>query len=83
MRQGLLVESSSSEDDGRLEAMCRELVAAHPDEVSKYRAGRTSVLGFFVGRAMKQSGNRANARKLNELFAQLLLPPASASTTSS
>ena len=36
-----------------------EVVAAHPAEVAQYRAGKTRMLGFFVGKVMKATGGRA------------------------
>src|SRR3974390_35341 len=36
-------------DAGALEDRAREILAAHPREVADYQAGKTKVLGFFVG----------------------------------
>ena len=34
---------------------------AHPAELARYRAGQTTLLGFFVGKVLKLSGGRADA----------------------
>ncbi len=43
-----------------------EVIAAHPDEVAQYRAGKTKLLGFFVGQVMKVSQGKAQPREVNE-----------------
>jgi glutaminyl-tRNA synthetase len=40
------------------------ILAAHPAEVAAYRAGKAQLLGFFIGRAMKATGGRANPERL-------------------
>jgi aspartyl/glutamyl-tRNA(Asn/Gln) amidotransferase subunit B (EC 6.3.5.-) len=51
-----------------LESLIDELMAAHPDQVAEFRSGKEKVFGFFVGRAMKASGGRANPAQLNTLL---------------
>ena len=36
-------------------------LAAHPAELARYRAGQTTLAGFFVGKALKLSAGRADA----------------------
>jgi aspartyl-tRNA(Asn)/glutamyl-tRNA(Gln) amidotransferase subunit B len=59
-------------DTGALEAAAREILAAHPQEAADYRAGKTKVLGFFVGQLMKKTKGQANPQLANEVFKQLL-----------
>ncbi len=59
-------------DAGELEAQAREIVAAHPKEVADYRAGKTKVMGFFVGQLMKKTKGQANPKLANEIFLRLL-----------
>ncbi|HIO14173.1 MAG TPA: Asp-tRNA(Asn)/Glu-tRNA(Gln) amidotransferase subunit GatB, partial [Chromatiales bacterium] len=47
-------------DTGALEAMVDDVLAANADQVEQYRAGKTKVLGFFVGQVMKASKGKAN-----------------------
>jgi aspartyl-tRNA(Asn)/glutamyl-tRNA(Gln) amidotransferase subunit B len=59
-------------DAGELEAQAREILAAHPKEVADYQAGKTKVLGFFVGQLMRQTKGQANPQLANEVFKKLL-----------
>jgi len=49
-----------------------EIVANNPDNVSKYRAGNTKLLGFFVGQVLKATQGKANPKVVNQLVAQKL-----------
>ncbi len=62
--EGLLQISDHSE----LEAIVEKVVNENPDSVEKYRSGTTKVIGFLVGRAMKETGGKANPRLVNELL---------------
>ena len=59
-------------DMGELEPVIREIVENNPEQVEQYRAGKTKVLGFFVGQAMKATGGKANPQQVNELVRRLL-----------
>ena len=59
-------------DDDALASMVAEVVAANPAQVAQYRAGRTKVLGFFVGQVMKATSGKANPRKVNALLREQL-----------
>jgi aspartyl-tRNA(Asn)/glutamyl-tRNA(Gln) amidotransferase subunit B len=61
-------------DSGALEAACQRVVAANPEEVARYRAGKMQVMGFFVGAVMKETGGKANPRTVNEILRRLLGP---------
>jgi len=49
-----------------------EIIAKNPDNVEKFRAGNTNLLGFFVGQVLKATGGKANPKVVNELVAQKL-----------
>jgi len=49
-----------------------EIVANNPDNVSKYRAGNTKLLGFFVGQVLKATQGKANPKIVNQLVAKKL-----------
>ena len=55
-------------DAGALERLVDDLLAREADKAAAYRAGRTKLLGFFVGQAMKASGGKANPKLVNELL---------------
>ena len=59
-------------DTGALEAAAQAIINAHPKEVADYRAGKTKVMGFFVGQLMRQTKGQANPQMANEIFQRLL-----------
>jgi aspartyl-tRNA(Asn)/glutamyl-tRNA(Gln) amidotransferase subunit B len=59
-------------DAGAIEAQAREILAAHPKEVADYKAGKTKVMGFFVGQLMRKTKGQANPQLANEIFTKLL-----------
>ncbi len=59
-------------DTGALEAAAQEIIHAHPQEVANYKAGKTKVMGFFVGQLMKKTKGQANPQLANEIFQRLL-----------
>lgn len=59
-------------DEGTLEQIASEVIAANPEPVSQYRAGEQKVLGFLVGQVMKRSQGQANPPKVNEILKRLL-----------
>lgn len=63
---------SQISDSSSLEALAREILAAHPKEVADYRGGKTKIMGFFVGEIMKKTKGQANPKVVNQLFARLL-----------
>ena len=59
-------------DSGAIEKLIDEIIAANPDQVTDYRAGKEKLFGFFVGQAMKASGGKLNPGQLNELLKKKL-----------
>ncbi|HEO99267.1 MAG TPA: glutamine--tRNA ligase/YqeY domain fusion protein [Epsilonproteobacteria bacterium] len=49
-----------------------EVIASNPDNVAKFKAGNTKLLGFFVGQVLKTTGGKANPQVVNELVAEKL-----------
>ena len=49
-----------------------EVMAKNPDNVEKFRAGNTKLLGFFVGQVLKATGGKANPQVVNQLVAEKL-----------
>ncbi|MCA1791013.1 MAG: hypothetical protein LC667_14495, partial [Thioalkalivibrio sp.] len=47
-------------DPGALAPLVDQVLAAHAAKADEYRAGKTGLLGFFVGQVMRQSGGNAN-----------------------
>ena len=55
-------------DTGALEGLVDELIAREADKAAEYRAGKTRLLGFFVGQVMKATGGKANPKLVNALL---------------
>ncbi|WP_419765194.1 MAG: glutamine--tRNA ligase/YqeY domain fusion protein [Arcobacter sp.] len=49
-----------------------EIITKNPDNVAKFKAGNTKLLGFFVGQVLKTTGGKANPQVVNELVAKQL-----------
>jgi len=59
-------------DTAAIEAMVDEVIAANPGQLEQYRAGKTKLMGFFVGQVMKASGGKANPQTVNEVLKRKL-----------
>jgi aspartyl-tRNA(Asn)/glutamyl-tRNA(Gln) amidotransferase subunit B len=59
-------------DVSLLKAMVEEVIRANPDNLKKYRDGKTNLLGFFVGQVLKVSGGSANPSIVTELMKESL-----------
>ena len=55
-------------DTDAIEGLIDEVIAANPDQVEQFRAGKEKVLGFFVGQIMKQSKGKANPGQVNQML---------------
>ncbi len=60
------------DDEGALEALVAEVLAAHPDAVAQVRAGKTATVGFLVGQVMKAGKGKANPKRVNEILRRAL-----------
>jgi aspartyl-tRNA(Asn)/glutamyl-tRNA(Gln) amidotransferase subunit B len=61
-----------SRDTSALEKLADELIAANPKQVEQYRAGKKTMLGFFVGQVMEASKGQANPQLVNEVLTKKL-----------
>ncbi|GIW38216.1 MAG: glutamine--tRNA ligase [Meiothermus sp.] len=59
-------------DKGALERIVDRILAENPDKVAAYRAGKTGLLGFFVGQVMRETQGQANPQLVQELVRQKL-----------
>lgn len=67
-RRGL----SQINDPETLRPIVAEVVAANSAKTEEYRAGRTGLLGFFVGQVMRRTKGRANPEVITRLLEQAL-----------
>ena len=54
-------------DTGAIEAAVDAVIAANPDKVEQAKA-KPTMLGWFVGQVMKQTGGKANPQAVNDLL---------------
>jgi aspartyl-tRNA(Asn)/glutamyl-tRNA(Gln) amidotransferase subunit B len=59
-------------DSAALEKVVDAVLAAAPAEVSAYRAGKTRVMGFFVGQVMRATRGQGNPQVVNDLLKKRL-----------
>ncbi len=63
-REGLAQVS----DSGALESIIDQVILENPDQVATYRGGKSTVIGWFVGQVMKNSGGKANPQMVKDLL---------------
>ena len=59
-------------DTGVLEGAVAAVIAAHPDDVARYRGGEQKVLNFLMGKVMRETEGKANPGAVRELLARML-----------
>ena len=53
-------------DTGAIDAAVDQVLAANPDKLAEYRAGKDKLFGFFVGQVMKAMAGKGNPALVNE-----------------
>ena len=59
-------------DEASLGAVVDKIIEANPKQLAEYRSGKTKVISYFVGQAMKETKGQANPQILNELLQKKL-----------
>ena len=59
-------------ESGELESVVVNVLQANPDEVARYKAGKTTLLQFFVGKIMRATKGSANPQVAEELLKEKL-----------
>jgi len=59
-------------DTGALESIIAAVIEANPKQVEQYRGGKTTVLNYLVGQAMKATRGQANVGVVTDLLKQKL-----------
>ena len=59
-------------DPEKITPIIDEIIAKNPDNVEKFKAGNTKLLGFFVGQVLKATGGKANPKVVNQLISEKL-----------
>ncbi|HRC71200.1 MAG TPA: Asp-tRNA(Asn)/Glu-tRNA(Gln) amidotransferase subunit GatB [Candidatus Competibacter sp.] len=55
-------------DSSAIEQVIDEAIAANPEQLAQYRAGKDKLFAFFVGQVMKASKGKANPQQVNDLL---------------
>ncbi len=67
-KKGLMQISDSS----AIEKIVDSILEVNQENVTKFRAGKTKVLGFFVGEVMKKTRGKANPKIVNQILLKKL-----------
>jgi len=59
-------------DEDTLLQLIQEVIAENESKVEEYKAGKTGLMGMFMGQIMKKSGGKADPQKTNKLLAEWL-----------
>jgi len=59
-------------DPDAIEEVVSNVISNNPKEVDAYKNGKTKLLGFFVGRVMRETKGKANPKLVNEILKQKL-----------
>jgi aspartyl-tRNA(Asn)/glutamyl-tRNA(Gln) amidotransferase subunit B len=60
------------EDIGELAAIVEKIIKNNPEQVKEYQTGKTPLIKFFIGLAMKETKGKGDPERLNELFIEKL-----------
>lgn len=59
-------------DRSQIEAICRKIIDANAKTAEQLKAGKTGLMGFFVGQVMKETKGSASPQVVNETLKKLL-----------
>ena len=59
-------------DPEAIDAVVDQVIAANPEQVSQFRAGKKKLIGFFVGQVMKITRSQANPQQVNQTLRRKL-----------
>ena len=59
-------------DDAAIRKVCAEIIAANPKEVESYRAGKATLMGWFVGQVMRAMRGKADPTLAGKILEELL-----------
>jgi aspartyl-tRNA(Asn)/glutamyl-tRNA(Gln) amidotransferase subunit B len=59
-------------DAGAIEKIIDGVLAANPNQLAQYRAGKTALMAFFIGQAMRAAGGTANPQVVKEVLSRKL-----------
>ena len=54
-------------DEGVIRELVKGIIEANPEQAADFKAGKTKLMSFFVGQAMKASKGKANPKQVNQI----------------
>jgi aspartyl-tRNA(Asn)/glutamyl-tRNA(Gln) amidotransferase subunit B len=59
-------------DDSAIRAVCADVLAESPEQVATYKAGKVTLVGWFVGQVMKKMRGKADPQMAKAILEELL-----------
>jgi aspartyl-tRNA(Asn)/glutamyl-tRNA(Gln) amidotransferase subunit B len=59
-------------DDAAIRTACQEVIEENPNETASYRAGKITLMSWFVGQVMKKMRGKADPQITGKILAELL-----------
>jgi len=59
-------------DEGALRELAEAVVNESPEQLAAFRAGKSTLIGWFVGQVMRRSAGKADPQKTREVLEELL-----------
>ncbi len=59
-------------DQSEIEAIVKDVLSKHPDEIARIKSGEDKLMGFLVGQVMKATQGKANPKVVNEILRKSL-----------
>jgi aspartyl-tRNA(Asn)/glutamyl-tRNA(Gln) amidotransferase subunit B len=59
-------------DVDAIRQVCEEVLAENPDQTASYRAGKTTLMGWFIGQAMRKSRGKADPQLVRQMLEEML-----------
>jgi glutaminyl-tRNA synthetase len=59
-------------DPAKLTPLIEQVIAKNAAKAAEYRSGKTGLLGFFIGQAMRETKGKANPQLVQELVKEML-----------
>ena len=59
-------------DDAAIRAVCQQVLDENPNEVGVYKAGKATLIGWFVGQVMRKMRGKADPTLARQILEELL-----------
>ncbi len=59
-------------DTAAIRAVCEQILAENPEQVARYRGGKTGLLGWFMGQVMRATRGKADPNAARRILQELL-----------